>query len=121
MKNVLSDISQEEKNRILEMHKLATSKHYIKEQMFDDEQSKRVEYIKSKWGNDVEIDQNSAFIDVINRKTNSKIQFDIFGKKINYNKNFAIDPNPIPYNSSFDTFTKWFDKHNNYNPLSGLH
>lgn len=32
MKNILSEITQEEKNRILEMHKTATSKFYLSEQ-----------------------------------------------------------------------------------------
>lgn len=33
MKNILSEITQEEKNRILEMHKTATSKYYLSEQV----------------------------------------------------------------------------------------
>jgi hypothetical protein len=32
MKNILSEISQQEKNRILEMHKAASANHYLSEQ-----------------------------------------------------------------------------------------
>ena len=32
MKNILSEITEQEKNRILEMHRRSTSKHYLTEQ-----------------------------------------------------------------------------------------
>ena len=103
-------ITEEERKHIMGLY----------EQTGNPNESQMIDYVKTKWGADTEIEQNSAFIEIINNKTGSTIKFDTQKDQIYYNKNFAIDPNPIPINSNLNTFKKWFDSHNNYNPLSGV-
>jgi hypothetical protein len=43
MKNILSEITQEEKNRILEMHKTATSKFYLNEDVNMEDMASKIE------------------------------------------------------------------------------
>jgi len=93
-------------------------KRVINEQLNYNEIDKMVKYVSSKW-KDTEIEQNSAFIEILN-DNGSSIKFDIQKGVIIYDKNFAIDPKPINLKSDFATFKTWFDKNNNYNPISGF-
>jgi hypothetical protein len=124
MKNLFNNISQEEKNRILEMH--SGKKRVIYEQ--DDnwmtpEQQKMAKYAITQWEEgkpgSIESEGNSMTLS-INSKNLSTLTFDGLKNIIIYDKKMAIDPKPISLNVTFNEFKKWFDSNNNYNPLSGV-
>jgi len=86
------------------------------------EEDKIIEYVKTKWGipeNSDDLEQNSAFLSILN-KDGSSIKFNFQKGVIEFDKNWAIDPTPIPIKSNFNDFKKWFDSNNNKNPVSSI-
>jgi hypothetical protein len=82
MKNLLTNISQEEKNRILEMH--SGMKKTIKEKYddFNDDEQSRVNDLKQKHGVKFrdEFDDDDVFMDYIQ---NNRDSFDNLSKDLN--------------------------------------
>lgn len=81
-----------------------------------------VNYVISAWGgqNAVTVKQSSIGTTITNNKTKSVIIFDLKTGMVDYNKTGSIDIMPYSFGAGFDKFKKWFDSHNNYNPLSGF-
>jgi hypothetical protein len=81
-----------------------------------------VNYVISAWGgqNAVTVKQSSIGTTVTNNKTKSVVIFDLKTGMVDYDKAGSIDVKPYTMAATFDNFKKWFDSHNNYNPLSGF-
>ena len=79
-------------------------------------------HVISAWGgqNAVTVKQSSIATTVTNNKTKSVIIFDLKTGMVDYDKAGSIDIMPLTMGAGFNQFKKWFDSHNNYNPLSGF-
>jgi hypothetical protein len=87
----------------------------ISEQMFENQtgnpdESKIVDYVRKKWGLSGYdgLEQNSAYLSLTN-KNGDELKFNIQKGIIELEKNFGIDPKPIPMKTNFIEFKKWFD------------
>ena len=81
-----------------------------------------INYVVSAWGgqNAVTVKQSSIGTTITNNKTKSVIIFNLKTGMVDYDKTGSIDIMPYSFSVGFEPFKKWFDSHNNYNPLSGF-
>jgi hypothetical protein len=98
------------------------STNTIKEQTTPKVDPQKLNYVISAWGGPkaVTVKQSGVGTTVTNNKTKSVITFDLNKRLVHYDKSASIDVMPYAIDSSFEAFKKWFDSHNNYNPLSGF-
>ena len=101
-------------------------KRLLSEQSFgvpsgNPDEAKIIQYVIKKWGlKPYEgIEQNSAYTSVTS-KDGSELKFNFQKNVIELDKSGGIDPKPIPMNTNFNEFKKWFDSNNNGNPVSSV-